>query len=515
MREPTSRELTASKGGASPRWIAPVPREEPEFRSHLRVLGRHKLVLLACVVLFPIAVYLLSSLFTNHYEAKSILQIQAQSIDTSPNQALAAAARIATTPDVAERAAGMLKPPPDTPASLIPKVSVSTDQKASFLTIAARDSSPTQAADIANAFASGLVQERSQRARSQLNASIVELESTLKTIPTGDTRSRGQLSRKLQELRALRAAQYGQVIERAVPPKSPVSPRPLRNAGIALGLGLLAGIGLAFLLDRYVRRIREPLELEELTGTPLLGAIPTAAFSDDLDDSSTSEAFQILNANLVYFNLNRGMGSVVVASPLEGDGKTTVATRLARAAARAGKDVILVDADLRRPQIGPRFGLNPGAGLTSVLAGEKPVEEVLEPVSADGGRLRILTSGAIPANPSGLIGSDRFRSLVADLTASSDLTIIDSPPALAFGDTVPLLQLASGVVIVVRTNSTPADAVDRLAVIVANAGGQLLGTVATGVEAMSGSYGVYSGNNSAGKRRFRRKTRRGAASGTG
>jgi len=169
-----------------------------------------------------------------------------------------------------------------------------------------------------------------------------------------------------------------------------------------------------------------------------------------------------------------------------------VATNLARAMARAGKDVILVDADLRRPQVAWRFHVPGSTGLGSVLVGETGLQQAFVEPEADtlAGRLRVLPAGPPPPNPSELLASQRMTRLVDKLMGVCDLVIIDSTPLLTVSDSLPLVEVVSGTVLVARVNETSKEAVKRLQTLIANAGGTLLGTVATGTAA-SALYGGY------------------------
>ncbi len=175
-------------------------------------------------------------------------------------------------------------------------------------------------------------------------------------------------------------------------------------------------------------------------------------------------------------------------------GKTTVATGLAVATARAGKTAILVDADLRRSQVSARLGITVDAGLGAVLADERPLEDVLleHPVdAADGGKLLVLPAGPTPPNPAALLGSQRMRELVGQLERQGDLVIVDSVAALAVSDALPLLQEVSGSVVVVRMDRTSRASVRRLQKMIVSAQGTVLGAVATGTGTLARAYGGY------------------------
>jgi capsular exopolysaccharide synthesis family protein len=369
-------------------------------------------------------------------------------------------------------------------------MSVTQEADPGFITIGVKDSDPRRAAAIANAMASALVEIRGDRARARIDTALSQLEQQIAGLSPSDSGGRRELSGALQRVRAVRTAQgYGaQVIRSARVPTTPVSPRPRLYAALAFVVALLIAVGLAFLLDRMDRRLRDPEDLATLTGTPLLGEVPSAAFSNRDSTPVVLEAFQTLRTNLTYFNVERPLKSILVTSPLQEEGKTTVATNLAKAMALAGKDVILVDADLRRPQIAPGLGDPRKIGLAQVLVGEANLDEVLGEAKFDGGRLRILPSGAPPPNPSALISSDSMRALLTRLAEKVDLVVIDTPPMLVVGDAIPLVGQASGVIVVGRLGRTNHDAIRRLAEVISNAGGVLLGVVATNSKAR-GLYG--------------------------
>jgi capsular exopolysaccharide synthesis family protein len=241
----------------------------------------------------------------------------------------------------------------------------------------------------------------------------------------------------------------------------------------------------------------------------LLSAIPPEAFVVSRSGSPRAdEAFHMLRGALMYFNVDRKMASVIITSAGQQDGKTTVATQLSLALARAGKRVILVDADLRRPQVCARLGIDePARGLGDVLVDEAALRDVLVrfPLAEDfgGGALIVLPAGAPPPNPSELLSSRNMVGLMGSLEQQSDLVIVDTPAALAVSDALPLLQAGSGAVLVARMDRSTREAVRRLQRVVTKADGEFLGTVATGVT--SGNrytgyeYEVYrSSNGSAG-----------------
>jgi len=478
-----------------------------DVRAYLKVLWRWKFLILAIVVVIPSAVYVWVSGQPKQYQSNALLQVQPLAVDTSlfntyapapQAQTLLSAARLITTTGVAQAAAEELREPRSSAGKLLSQVTATADVEADFVTIVAQSSTGARAAEVANAFAAAVVTTRTEQAVGRLNGTISNVADQLKQLPRNDPEPRRQLSEQLQRLRALRAAQgsNARIVEPAVASPIPVSPKVTRTVVLSGIVALLLAFGAVVLAQGADRKIRDPVELEELTDRPLLSAVPQSAFGDLQTSGAGEEAFQTLRASLTYFNIDRPMESVLVSSPSQGDGKTTVATNLARAMARAGKDVILVDGDLRRPQVASRFHVHATAGLGGVLVGETSLEDAfveLEPESAGGGRLRALPAGPPPPNPSELLASERMKLLLDELVAISDLVIIDSTPLLTVSDSLPLIEFVSGVVAVARLNTTSKDAIRRLEQMIANAGGTLLGSVATGAAAagLYGGYGSY------------------------
>lgn len=477
-----------------------------DLRAYLRVLWRWKLLILAFVVIIPTATYVYVSSKPKVYASSALLQVQALAVDTSlfgtsvpapQSQTLLSAARLVTTSAVAQTAADKLGEPRSTARSLLSGVSATADVQADFITITAQAATPARAAAVANAFADAVVTTRSDQAIERLNTTIGKVQQQLRRID-GDSanavEARTQLSEELARLRALRAAQgnNARIVEPAVASSVPVAPRVRRTVVLALIIAILLAFGAVVLAQGSDRKVRDPAELEDLTGRPLLAAVPRSAFGDE-PDAAAEEAFQTLRASLTYFNVDREIKSVLITSPAQGDGKTTVATNLARAMARAGKDVILVDADLRRPQVASRLHVVGGvAGLGGVLVGETSLASAFEEPEVEtlAGRLRVLPAGHPPPNPSELLASQRMRRLLEKLTEACDLVIVDSTPLLTVSDSLPLVEVVSGTVLIARVNETSKDAVKRLQSVIANAGGTLLGSVATGTAA-STSYGGY------------------------
>lgn len=488
-----------------------------DVRGAVRTLWRWKWILLACIVLLPVGAYLLSARNPKVYSSTVLMRINATAVDTTlvennvpapqavDQVASQASARLITTSGVAQAAAKFLNLPPASAHGLLGEVSASADPSTGFITITAQAPSGQRAADVANAFASAVVAGRAASARAQVQRSIRDLEVQLAQVPARNFLERQPLSQQLQRFRALLAAQgnNAQVIEPAAAPVSPISPRPTRAALLGLLVGVLLGLGLVALAENLDRRVRKEEDFEELARRPLLAAIPRTAYEHGDSLPYLADAFQTLRNSLMFFNIDRPISSVLINSPARGDGKTTVAVQLARSLTRSGRDVILVDADLRRPQAGSRLGVTLEPGLSNVLTSSCTLEEALHDVQIEGvsGPLRVLPAGSMPPNPSELLASQRMRDLLVELQEMSDIVVVDTSPVTVISDAIPLLEQASGVVLLGRVNQTAREAFSRLVATVEAARGQTLGVVATGLPESASryyGYGAYYASNGEG-----------------
>ncbi len=278
-------------------------------------------------------------------------------------------------------------------------------------------------------------------------------------------------------------------------PTSPVSPQPARNVGLALVLGLLLGFGLAVLreiLDTTVKRVEDVPALAE---TPVLSAL---AFDPDVQHrplitalpshAPRSEAFRVLRTNLSFIDVDQPSKAFVVTSSVPNEGKSTTAINAALAMANVGQRVLLIDGDLRRPQVAALLNLEPTVGLTTALVGAGQLDEIIQQHTPSG--LDVLTAGRLPPNPAELLQSNAMRELLAEARQRYDVTIIDAPPLLPVTDAAVMASQTDGAVLVVRHGRTTKDqltgAVDRLASVGSAPLGVIFNMIPTG---RSGRYG--------------------------
>jgi capsular exopolysaccharide synthesis family protein len=471
-----------------------------DIRSYIRTIWRWKLLILVLVVGAPAVAYLMEHGKPKEYSATTTVNLVSNgTVSTAgtvfqENNVQAVAQLITTSPVAA--IAGLQLHPQESAGDAVSGVSASGDPTTNFITITAVRNNPVEAANVANAFANALNKDGSKQTKANLRQQISTIEKQLATV-SKNSPNYGNLQANLQtyEQQLAQPNNVAVTIQPATPNDTPIGPHTRRAVELGLVIGILLAAAAVMLLDSADRRLRSPDELEEFTKLPLLAAIPPSAFNSELETTPIdAEAFQTLRTSLTYFTVDTKLKSVLITSPGEQEGKSTVAVRLALAAAHAGLEVVLVDADLRRAGATEKLGLNTNVGLGLVLAEQRPVESgLLEwPLGSDSaGRLRVLPAGPPPPNPAALISSEAMRNLVRTLEGQTDLVVIDSPAALAVSDAVPLMQNVSGVVLIARMNRSSRETVRRLQKIIVSAHANLLGAVATGVTSGPG-YEKYS-----------------------
>ena len=291
-----------------------------------------------------------------------------------PTQQAATNLGLVSLPIIASKTASALR----TTATVVrSELSVSAVGLSAMVNVTVTDSNPKRAARIANTYARQYIAFRQQAARAKLESARAEITKDLSFLPAAQRL--GPVGRSLQarsnQLQAMAALQTGdaELVQSAVVPRLPSSPSTKRNGVLGVLLGLLVGVGLAFAAARFDRRIRDPSELEDAYGVPLLGAVPNrrsyAAMGRPAPPPSEAEPFALLRARLRYFNVDRDVRSLLVTSATQGEGKTTVALGIAIAEAAAGNsNVALVEADLRRPVLARRLGIDAMPGLAEILS---------------------------------------------------------------------------------------------------------------------------------------------------
>ena len=475
------------------------------------------------------------------YDARATLIVgqSLSAVNTDYNQLLVSQrlsttyASVATTRPVLQAAileAGLSVSPDD----LGKRVRATAASDSTLLTITVRDLDPAHAAAAANALADQLiaVSPTIRGQQSDVQASInAELRATLQQIraaeadverlaavpvpAASDAASLASQQARLVTLRSTYAALLAassdnaantvSVVEPAVIPTAPVSPNPLLNALLAAILGLVVATGFALLADYIDDSVKDPGAVQELVGLSTLGTI--ALMRGDRRGpelyrlvallhprSAVAEAYRTLRSNVEFASVDRPLRTLLVTSSAPGEGKTVTAANLAAVFAQAGRTVLLVDADLRKPGVHQVFDVpNDGLGLTSLLKEDIPIDRVARQTEQE--RLRIVPAGPLPPNPAELLGSQRMRTVVERLRDACDLLIFDTPPLQAVADAAVLSSFADGTLMVVHARRGHRSGIRQGRDDLARAGAAVLGVVLNGLpDTFQASYASYYGD---------------------
>jgi polysaccharide biosynthesis transport protein len=298
-------------------------------------------------------------------------------------------------------------------------------------------------------------------------------------------------------------------------PKVPIGPARLRNILIALLLSLIAGIGLAFLLDFLDDTVNSMEDVDRYIHLPALALIPASKSEKKgllplpggttpgpstsnalalLDDarSAVAESYRHLRTSLLLSSAGQPPKTILVTSSQPSEGKTTTAINTAVMLAQTGAEVLIIDCDLRRPRLHAHFELSNSAGLTNWLSGERDVDRLIQQYEKLP-NLKLLTSGPVPPNPAELLGSDEMRKLLAVLSEKFAHIIIDSPPAISFTDASILSTMVDGVVLIVHGGKSSRAVVRRAKQQLLDVGAHIFGVVLNNVKLESQQDYYYAG----------------------
>lgn len=473
--------------------------ERPVFERALAIARRNLPLLAICLLTVPAVALLYSVLQTPQYTASASLLFGTQDLesqlfdlapeDNDPQREAATNLKLVSVDEVAVRTAQALDVPGLGVDAVGDKVTVSPEGESNLVAVEATDADPALATRLANEFARQYIgfsrdeaRGRIERAQTLVEAKLQELTPEQLEGPAGSA-----LSQQAGQLEALAALQTGdaELAQPAIQPSSPSSPRTTRNVALGILLGLLLGAGLALLREQLDRRLRDLEDIEEVFRLPVLGTIPRSRAllesgpgAELAPTGAEGEAFRMLRANLLYFNVDREIGSILFTSAAAQDGKTTVAWNLARAEARAGTRVLFIEADMRRPRLAAALELSGDEGLSLVLAGvSEPATAIVEAHGVD-----LLQAGPLPPNPAELIESTRMNELLSWAEGEYERVIVDTPPAAVVADAVPLFSRVGGVAIVARMEKSPREPAESLRDQLTNTGAPALGLVVNGVE---------------------------------
>ena len=255
-------------------------------------------------------------------------------------------------------------------------------------------------------------------------------------------------------------------VETAVKPNVPISPKPMQSTMLGAAVGLLVMAALVFLIEFLDDTLKTPDEIKAVLEVPVIGFIGELKQNNKKGEDSlgvyvaknprspVAEAFRSLRTNLEYSSVDNPVKAVIVTSSGESEGKSTVAANLAIVEAQSGKQVVIVDADMRRPKIHVQFNKPNRMGLSDVVTGKLSLDEVLKTYDQVS-NLSIITCGTIPPNPAELLGSERMSQTLKDLKKRFDVIIIDTPPMIV-SDAQILSSKVDGLIYVVIPGQTKA-----------------------------------------------------------
>lgn len=441
------------------------------LRDYWEILRHSWLLIVATTLAGGLAAVALSLLTTPVYQGQSQLFVSVQSaeeISGAYTGGLFVQQRIKSYVVLVD-SPGVLEPVIEeldldtTPAALAPAVSAITPTNTVLINVLATDPDPAQATAISNAAADSLADE------------IERLEAT----ESGSKPVKAELIRPAEV------------------PGSPISPRTQLNLALGALLGLMLGVGIAVSRQMLDTTVKSPAELELAAAATPLGVI---TFDPDaktqplvtLRGTPRAEAFRTTRTNLRYVDVDNPPRTVVITSSLPSEGKTTTACNLSIALAQAGSKVLLLEADMRRPRVAEYLDVDGSIGLTDVLIGQAAARDVV--ISWQRGLLDFLPSGAIPPNPSELLGSQQMAELLKELRGCYDVIILDAPPLLPVSDAAILAAATDGALLVARYGETRREQVEDSAEALRQVGARVLGTILNFAPARRrGAYGYGAG----------------------
>lgn len=522
---------------------------EVDLKVYFRILWHWAWLVILCVILAATSAYIASSLSVPIYQASSTLLIDQASNPTTEYQDIITSERIARTyaelmqrKRVLQNVATELGIEIDVLESAIVDINVTPTRDTQLVQVQIEGTTPQIVALVANYLPEVFITElngvQTQRfadskasLETQLSDLKVEIErATIEIEELSGSRTaeeeirlaqqRDELAQyqssyttllgKYEDLRLaeLQSTDSITVVEDAEEPAQPIRPRVLVNTLLAAIVGAMLALGVIFLIEYLDDRIKSPQDLYAVLDAPILGTIArmegskrgrgrrqqTTNREDALIAAShprhpIAESFRRLRTNLRFSGVNEPIRTLLLTSATPAEGKTTTAANLGTVVAQAGHRVVLIDADLRKPQLHKIFGLTKGPGLTDALLSGGESSFFLRDTKVP--NLRVLTCGSIPPNPAELLGSKPMQRILEQLQHEVDFIIIDAPPLLAVTDAQILSGLVQGVLLVVDTSTTNRGLVVSAATSLLQVDARLIGVVLNQMTRSARSYYYY------------------------
>jgi polysaccharide biosynthesis transport protein len=368
--------------------------------------------------------------------------------------------------------------------SAITSGATSTNLTGSVIKLSATGANPNDAAAVANAYAQAMVDWRKAQQLDRLKVAEQAVQARLNTFTSATSKRTSDytlLQQNLQNLRLLEPTVTAdlQIIAPATAPAESFTPKPRRSAAEGLGVGLFASVVLALVVSQLASKVQSQREAGESLGLPIIGAVPEIPRRSwdngrpvvlTHPDGRAAEALRLVRSNLDYLNAD-DVSSLLVTSATAGEGKTMMVCNLAVTMAMAGKKIVVVDGNLRRPRVHEYLNVSNDVGLSSVAAGTVSIGDALRAVdlpatlrgsrNGDGSvrdesvrvtsdrRLVVLTAGPRVADPGELVASKQFGTIIRGLTATKvDFVIVDSPALLEVGDAATMASQVEGLIVV-------------------------------------------------------------------
>jgi tyrosine-protein kinase len=502
--------------------------QQSSMREYLGVLRRGAWIVVVATLLAGAAAYFLAARETKAYSATAEVLVPPAPLNlvlpggnssSTVQQARDAAtlAKLAETPAVAAGASAKLTPHVSAD-SLASMTSVTSDPSTNVITFTLRNHSRSFAVTAVNAYARSFADYENLQRVKAIDTAIASIKDQITQTKREAARApKAQRFTFSQTLAKLASKQEAMSTARAVTASSPatlsksasgaaqVAPKPTKDALLGLAAGLILGLGLASLRHLLDTRVRTADDVMRQINLPLLGRLSTPPRGLrshnglallEQDDSALAEEYHKLRLSVDFANLPTRARSIVVTSSLAGEGKSTTIANLGVALAQAGRRVIIVDFDLRRPQMDSFFDLGGVPGMTDVLLGTAALEDALFAIKVGGvqpvarpderGSLHVMASGPVPPNPVAFTESRAVGELIETLLQYADLLLLDSAPLLPVGDTIGLSRSVDAMIVLARADIVTRPALKDLHRTLQMCEAAKLGFIFTGAEAEPG-----------------------------